>query len=174
MASRFARISSSAKDAARRSSATMQSWQQDQRNKVTYHLKQQISAARLHSLFFSYPIILSRSKLATRALWTAMAARIHTTMDSWMKDHGFQQYIYASISWPRFGIMAAIWQHNVQAAFAGQLAAPTFEALPRPVYVGGTPADLGKHCCAPRARQAAQSIRTSCCATNRRGLKAPP
>ena len=83
-------------------------------------------------------------------------------------------YIYASISWPRFGIMAAIWQHNVQAAFAGQLAAPTFEALPRPVYVGGTPADLGKHCCAPRARQAAQSIRTSCCATNRRGLKAPP
>ena len=97
MASRFARISSSAKDAARRSSATMQSWQQDQRNKVTYHPKQQISAARLHSLFFSYPIILSRSKLATRALWTAMAARIHTTMDSWMKDHGFQHiYIYKS------------------------------------------------------------------------------
>ena len=40
--------------------------------------------------------------------------------------------------------MAAIWHHNVQAAFAGQLAAPTFEALPRPVYVGGTPADLAK------------------------------
>ena len=61
----------------------MQSWQQDRRNEVTYHLKQQISAARLHTLFFSYPTILSRSELATRALWTIMATRICQPWMSW-------------------------------------------------------------------------------------------